>query len=155
MCFFAHAGEEFRQNFRSRGLKTLEILQVWHYMDTPPPSPYKKLMRGFSLIPRCLRWNLGAAVAAGGSLTMVGTKFEGRTLNVDLPNKQKITVKKIGFPEGPARQLDVSRQKLTPHCLETIFDSQLPSPKLSPQVPHKFSTPQERAFSLLSKLPPW
>ena len=33
------------------------------------------------------------------------------------------------FPEGPARQIDVSRQKLSPHCLEAIFDSQLPSPK--------------------------
>ena len=31
------------------------------------------------------------------------------------------------FPEGPARQIDVSRQKLSPHCLEAIFDSQLPS----------------------------
>ena len=34
-------------------------------------------------------------------------------------------------PEGPARHLDVSRQKLSPHFLETIFDSQLPSPKLN------------------------
>ena len=31
------------------------------------------------------------------------------------------------YPEGPARQTDVSRQNLSPHCLEAIFDSQLPS----------------------------
>ena len=28
-------------------------------------------------------------------------------------------------PEGPARHLDVSRQKLTPHCLAAIVDSRL------------------------------
>ena len=33
----------------------------------------------------------------------------------------------IKNPEGPARRIDVSRQKLSPHCLEAIFDSQLPS----------------------------
>ena len=44
-------------------------------------------------------------------------------------------------PEGPARHLDVSGQKLSPHCLETIFDSQLPSPKLSPKMPPKLSLP--------------
>ena len=31
------------------------------------------------------------------------------------------------FPEGPARHLDASRQKLAPHCLAAIFDSQIPS----------------------------
>ena len=40
-------------------------------------------------------------------------------------------------PEGPARHLDASRQKLTPHCLAAIFDSQLPSPKLSLRMPPK------------------
>ena len=29
---------------------------------------------------------------------------------------------KSAHPEGPARQIDVSRQKLSPHCLEAIFD---------------------------------
>ena len=33
------------------------------------------------------------------------------------------------IPEGLARHLDASRQKLTPHCLAAIFDSQLPSPR--------------------------
>ena len=32
------------------------------------------------------------------------------------------------FLEGPARHLDASRQKLTPHCLAAIFDSQSPHP---------------------------
>ena len=54
-----------------------------------------------------------------------------------------------GFPEGPARQIDVSRQKLSPHCLEAIFDSQLPSPKLSPQMPPKLSLPHKRGLFIL------
>ena len=51
-----------------------------------------------------------------------------------------------GDPEGPARQIDVSRQKLSPHCLEAIFDSQLPSPKLSPKMPPKLSLPHKRGL---------
>ena len=53
------------------------------------------------------------------------------------------------FPEGPARHLDVSGQKLSPHCLETIFDSQLPSPKLSPKMPPKLSLPHRRGHFFL------
>ena len=52
-------------------------------------------------------------------------------------------------PEGPARHLDVSRQKLSPHCLETIFDSQLPSPKLSP----KLSLSKRGLFPILQDYP--
>ena len=52
-------------------------------------------------------------------------------------------------PEGPARQIDVSRQKLSPHCLEAIFDSQLPSPKLSPKMPPKLSLPHKRGLFIL------
>ena len=44
------------------------------------------------------------------------------------------------FREGPARHLG---QKLSPHCLETLFDSQLPSPKLSPKMPPKLSLPHK------------
>ena len=40
--------------------------------------------------------------------------------------------------------IDVSRQKLTPHCLATIFDAQLPSPKLSPKIPSKLSLAHKR-----------
>ena len=47
-------------------------------------------------------------------------------------------------PEGPARHLDASRQKLTPHCLAAIFDSQLPSPKLSLKIPPKLPLPHNR-----------
>ena len=47
-------------------------------------------------------------------------------------------------PEGPARHLDVSGQEFSPHCLETIFDSQLPSPKSSPKMPPKLSLPHRR-----------
>ena len=52
-------------------------------------------------------------------------------------------------PEGPARQIDVSRQRLSPHCLEAIFDSQLPSPKLSPKMPPKLSLPHRRGHFFL------
>ena len=52
-------------------------------------------------------------------------------------------------PEDPARQIDVSRQKLSPHCLEAIFDSQLPSPKLSPKMPPKLSLPHKRGLFIL------
>ena len=53
------------------------------------------------------------------------------------------------FPEGPARHLDVPGQKLSPHCLETIFDSQLPSPKSSPKMPPKLSLPHRRGHFFL------
>ena len=65
------------------------------------------------------------------------------------------TTKNPRYPEGPARHLDVLRQKLSlpPHCLETIFDSQLPSPKLSPKIPPKLSLAHKRGhFS--SKITP-
>ena len=55
----------------------------------------------------------------------------------------------LSDPEGPARQIDVSRQKLSPHCLEAIFDSQLPSPKLSPKMPPKLSLPHKRGLFIL------
>ena len=55
----------------------------------------------------------------------------------------------ITHPEGPARHLDVSGQKLSPHCLETNFDSQLPSPKLSPKMPPKLSLPHRRGHFFL------
>ena len=55
----------------------------------------------------------------------------------------------LQYPEGPARQIDVSRQKLSPHCLEAIFDSQFPSPKLSPKMPLKLSLPHKRGLFIL------
>ena len=55
----------------------------------------------------------------------------------------------LPYPEGPARHLDVSGQKLSPHCLETIFDSQLPSPKSSPKMPPKLSLPHRRGHFFL------
>ena len=52
-------------------------------------------------------------------------------------------------PEGPARYLDASRQKLTPHCLAAIFDSQLPSPKLSLKMPPELPLPHNRGHLFL------
>ena len=57
--------------------------------------------------------------------------------------------RKKTYPEGPARHLDVPGQKLSPHCLETIFDSQLPSPKSSPKMPPKLSLPHRRGHFFL------
>ena len=46
-------------------------------------------------------------------------------------------------------------KKLSPHCLEAIFDSQLPSPKLSLKMPPKLSLPHKRGLLILfQKLPP-
>ena len=53
------------------------------------------------------------------------------------------------FPRGPARHLDALRQKLTPHCLAAIFDSQLPSPKLSLKMPPKLPLPHNRGHFFL------
>ena len=53
------------------------------------------------------------------------------------------------FPEGPARHLDASRQNLTPHCLAAIFDSQIPSPKLSLKMPPKLPLPRSRGHFFL------
>ena len=61
---------------------------------------------------------------------------------------------KTGFPEGPARHLDASRQKMTPHCLAAILDSQLPSPKLSLKMLPKLPLPHNRGhFFLLQNCP--
>ena len=53
------------------------------------------------------------------------------------------------YPEGPARHLDASRQKLTPYCLAAIFDSQLTSPKLSLKMPPKLPLPHKRGHFFL------
>ena len=55
----------------------------------------------------------------------------------------------LPYPEGPARHLDASRQKLTPHCLAAIFDSQLPSPKLSLKMLPKLPLPHNRGHFFL------
>ena len=60
----------------------------------------------------------------------------------------------LGHPEGPTRQIDVSRQKLSPHCLEAIFDLQLPSPKLSPKMPPKLSLPHKKGLFILFQINP-
>ena len=60
------------------------------------------------------------------SISSEASEFDG-SIPLNSPNSHD--------PEGPARQIDVSRQKWSPHCLEAIFDSQLPSPKLSPKMP--------------------
>ena len=57
-------------------------------------------------------------------------------------------------PEGPARHLDAARQKLTPHCLVAIFDSQLPSPKLSLTMPPKLPLPRREVVVSSFKIAP-
>ena len=58
------------------------------------------------------------------------------------------------FPEGPARHLDASLQKLTPHCLAAIFDLRLPSPKSSLKMPLKLPLKLPgRAFLLIKNNP--
>ena len=61
---------------------------------------------------------------------------------------------KTYHPEGPARHLDASRQTLTPHCLAAMFDSQLPSPKLSLKLPPNLPLPHKRGFVSSFKITP-
>ena len=65
------------------------------------------------------------------------------------PRKKHCKYQTIKSPEGPARHLDASRQKLTPYCLVAIFDSQLPSPKLSLKMPPKLPLPHNRGHFFL------
>ena len=58
------------------------------------------------------------------------------------------------IPEGPARRLDASRQKLTPYCLAAIFDSQLPSPELSLKMPPRLPLPHKRGHLSSFKIDP-
>ena len=57
--------------------------------------------------------------------------------------------RKYTTPEGPARHLDASQQKLTPHFLAATFDSRLPSPKLSLKMPPKMPLPHKRGHIFL------
>ena len=58
------------------------------------------------------------------------------------------------FQTSGLLNLDVSGQKLSPHCLQTIFDAQLPSPKLSPEMLPKLSLPLKRRLFFLSQITP-
>ena len=70
-------------------------------------------------------------------------------LRSTIPELRLLTYLRIVIPEGPARHLDASRQKLTPHCLAAIFDSQLPSLKLSLKMPPKLPLPHNGGHFLL------
>ena len=61
-----------------------------------------------------------------------------------------------GYPQGSVRHLDASRQKLTPHCLAAIFESQFITLTqiVSQNASQIASPPQARVFFSLSKLPP-
>ena len=55
---------------------------------------------------------------------------------------------KLG-PEGPARHLDASRQKVTPPCLAAILTRKKPSPKVSLKMPPKLPLPRKRGHLCL------
>ena len=78
----------------------------------------------------------------------MGIRFQ-RSLFI--PNTCKRQVSHGSQPRGPC---DVSGKKLSPHCLETIFDSQLPSPKSSPKMPPKLSLPHRRGHFSSFKITP-
>ena len=84
-------------------------------------------------------WGVGVGTGSGG---------EGK-LGGHFGYFYFFSVSGAGNPEGPARHLDASRQKLTPHCLAAIFDSQLPSLKLSLKMPPKLPLPHKRGHFLL------
>ena len=91
----------------------------WSGFPADIPDPYARMPRGQKVSPH----------------------HRGRRKTHFLVRTSTIFGTDVHDPEGPARHLDASRQKLTPHCLAAIFDSQLPSPKLSPKMPRKLPLP--------------
>ena len=53
-----------------------------------------------------------------------------------------------------ALRVNASRQKLTPHCLATIFDSRFPSPKLSLKLPPKLPLPHKTGHFFCFRIAP-
>ena len=80
--------------------------------------------------------------------------LDSQNLPPKIPRNPKYRKRPFFNPEGPARHLDASRQKLTPHCLAAIFDSQLPSPKLSLKMPPKLPLPHNRGHFSSFKIAP-
>ena len=101
-----------------------------HFHCTVEPSPGH--IRCRLLTPLCVFWPYAAEMLKGPCVT------------------------RRPFPEGPARHLDASRQKVTPHCLAAIFDSQfnLPSPKLSLKMPPKLPLPHNTGHFFLFQIAP-
>ena len=97
------------------------------------------------LSPDIFRWGRGLPREGVGAKKF-GMPLETREIKLfwrDIPGfcrdippsaPKKFEKKKFGFNFR-------SLQKLTPHCLAAIFDSQLPSPKLSPEMPRKLPLP--------------
>ena len=112
------------------------------------------------VVPACFFGRPFCASKQG--LQAVGSELLGQSLSESLGQKNGPTrdMRMTGFTLTAQRALrDILMprgKKMTPHCLATIFDSQLPSPKLSLKMPPKLPLPpQKRAFlPLLSKLPP-
>ena len=102
--------------------------------------------------------NVNPSVSICGSLLVYGKGLNQKIQSTidrsrfSTPNLRRLQSNVFKCPpRGPY----VSQQKLSPHCLETTFDSQLPSPKLSPTIPpEKLSRPHKRGhFSLFQNYP--
>ena len=57
-------------------------------------------------------------------------------------------------PRGPCETSWCLAAKIVSYCLKTIFDSQLPSPKLSPKMPPKLSLAHKRGLLSSFKITP-
>ena len=79
----------------------------------------------------------GTALQMGGvlryKLEVYCQYFSDRLYGLGVPEQFPLVF--LQNPEGPARHLDASRQKFTPHCLAAISDSELPSLKVPPKLP--------------------
>ena len=65
------------------------------------------------------------------------------------PTQTQRALRDILMSRGKNWLPTVSRQKLAPHCLAAIFDSELPSPKLSLKMPPKLPLPHKRGHFFL------
>ena len=93
------------------------------------------------------RFGLAWIAANGGSEKWGLKQFRGYLSS----RRKAFFLHFLDFPgalraQGLARHRDASRQKLSPHCLKKMFDSQSPSPKLSPNMPPELPLPHKRGL---------
>ena len=162
ICAFVagHSGREQAQKCTERRINTQKSAKARHFACKPvdhlqgsqPKKSEKKVSRPLAPPPRVWKKSREGPEKILSRLLPESRGVQGRTAPGDFFQTfsgLRARRARETLPEGPARHLDVSGQKLSPHCLETIFDSQFPSPRSSPKMPPKLSLPDTRGHSFL------